>query len=203
MKGLKWKLLMKTLSLVLTGVLTNTDIHSNEASVQNFVFVKSSLFCVNCASAFWKRAISPKIGCNSQMNFLHAPLLHKKNCPDWTQLNDPIHIPDIVFHFLERRSPKFPCSQVQQVLLIGPFLFFLFFFFSFSCHDLLLGYQLEQNDTGKGSFEDNRDPTKVTLLYISTFTTWQMLLFLFFKFLIKKRENYFNLNKEEKWSTLI
>lgn len=39
MKGLKWKLLMKTLSLVLTGVLTNTEIHSNEASVQNFVFV--------------------------------------------------------------------------------------------------------------------------------------------------------------------
>lgn len=128
MKGLKWKLLMKTLSLVLTGVLTNTEIHSNEVSVQNFVFVKSSLFCVNCASAFWKRAISPKIGCNSQMNFLHAPLLHKKNCPDWTQLNDPIHIPDIVFHFLEHRSPKFPCSQVQQVLLIGPFLFFFLLF---------------------------------------------------------------------------
>lgn len=80
---------------------------------------------------------------------------------------------DIVFHFLEQRSPKFPCSQVQQVLLIGPFVFF-------SCHDLLLGYQLEQNDTGKDSFEDNRDPTEGTLLCISTSTTWKTCLFLFF-----------------------
>lgn len=49
----------------------------------------------------------------------------------WTQLNDPIHIPDFFtrlrFPFCQtRNSYKFPCSQVQQVSLIGP----LFLFFS-------------------------------------------------------------------------
>ena len=68
--------------------------------------------CVNFASGpeFEKGAISPKIGCNLQMNFLHAWLLHKRICPDsdWTQLNDPIHIPD----FFTRQC--FPFSQTQK-----------------------------------------------------------------------------------------
>lgn len=70
------------------------------------------LFCVNSASGleFEKGAISPKIGCNLQMNFLHARLLHKRICPDsdWTQLNDPIHIPD----FFTRQC--FPFSRTQK-----------------------------------------------------------------------------------------
>lgn len=35
----------------------------------------------------------------------------------------PTSLQDNVFHFLKQRSLKFPCSQVQQVLLIGPFFF--------------------------------------------------------------------------------
>lgn len=69
---------------------------------------------------------------------------------------------DSVFHFHTYRNLKFPCSQVQQVLLIGPF---------FGATRLLLAYWLEQNDTGESlcSFKDKGDPAEVTKLYTATF----------------------------------
>ena len=74
----------------------------------------------------------------------------------------PTSLQDNVFHFLKHRSLKFPCSQVQQVLLIGPF---------FPATNLLLGYRLEPNDTGRNScsFKDKGDPIEVTELYTVTF----------------------------------
>lgn len=78
----------------------------------------------------------------------------------------PTSLPDNVFHFQRERSRKFPCSQVQQVLLIGAF---------FSATNLLLGYQLEQSDTGKSlcSFKDKGDPTEVTKLWTTIFSALQ------------------------------
>lgn len=54
--------------------------------------------------------ISQTMGCNLQMNFLHARLLHKRICTDsdWTQLNDPIHIPK----FFTRQG--FPFSPTRK-----------------------------------------------------------------------------------------
>lgn len=73
--------------------------------------------------------------------------LRKRICPDLAQSNDSVHFPD--HHFLQHRRLKSPSSQEQQVSLIGPF-------FPLCCVDLLLGFQLEQNDTAKSVFERNR-----------------------------------------------
>lgn len=75
--------------------------------------VKLTLFCVPSAFRldFGKKgAMSLKIGCNLQMNFLHARLLHKSICPDSdsAHLSDPIHIPD----FFTRQC--FPFSQREK-----------------------------------------------------------------------------------------
>lgn len=134
--------------------------------------IKYTLFCVNFASGleFEKGAISPKIECNLQMNFLHARLLHKRICPDsdWTQLNDPIHIPD----FFKRQCFPFSQTQKSKISMFSGATSVTDWAFCFlPATSLLLGHRLEQNDTGKSlcSFKDKGDPIEVTELYTATF----------------------------------
>lgn len=121
------------------------------------------MFCVNSASwlGFEKGAIFPTMGCNLQMNFLHAQLLHKRICPDsdWTQLNDLIHIPD----FFTRQCFSFSQTQKSKISMFSGATSVTDWAFSFSATNLLLGYRLEQNDTGKNScsFTDKGDMTKL------------------------------------------
>lgn len=98
-----------------------------------------------------KDAIPPKIGRNLQMSFLHARLPHEKD-PLQTQHSPTIlsiFPPSCDSHLLQHRRLKSPFSRVQQVSLIGPF------FPPLHCNDLLLAFQLEQNDTARSVLERN------------------------------------------------
>lgn len=110
-KEINDKPLMKALSFVLTGRLANTDIYSNEASVQNFVYVWNGLYSVSIVHLdlnLKKEQFLQRLGAIYKWISFTRDCFIKRICPDWTQLNDPIHIPD----FFTRQC--FPFSQTQK-----------------------------------------------------------------------------------------
>lgn len=166
----QWKVIVKTVALLMAvywQILKYTLLPG-----QLYMYMKLTLLCVNSRSGLeFEKAISPKIGCNLQMNFLHARLLHKSICPDfdWTQLNDPIHIPD----FFTRQCFPFSHIQKSKISMFSGATSVTDWAF-FCATNLLLGYHLEQNDTGKSlcSFKDKGDSIEVAKLHTATFHQW-------------------------------
>lgn len=125
-----------------------------------------TLFCVDPASGpeLEKEGIFPKIGCNLQMNFLHARLLHKSICPDsdWTQLNDSIHIPD----FFTRRCFSFCQTEKSKISMFSGATSVTDWPFFFSCHQPLVSLATGTKWHWKSlcSLEDKGGPSEVTKL---------------------------------------
>lgn len=117
-----------------------------------------------------KKEFFPKIGCNLQMNFLHARLLHKSICPDsdWTQLNDSIHIPD----FFTRQCFSFSQTEKSKISMFSGATSVTDWPFFFSCHQPLVRLATGTKWHWKSlcSFEDKGGPIEVTKLCYTKYT---------------------------------
>lgn len=141
---------MRALSSVLTGLFANTEIYSNKAVV--YVWKRPCFVSILHLDLNLKQEqFLQRLGAIYKWISLTLNCFIKRFWLDRTQLNDPIHIPA----FFTRRC--FPFSQKQKSkisMFSGATRVTDWVFFS----PLLLGYQLEQNDTGKSFFKEKRDP---------------------------------------------
>lgn len=91
-----------------------------------------------------------------QLNFLHAWLFLKSICPDsdGAHLNDPIHIPD----FVTRQRLSFPQMEEPHISMFPAATNVSDWPFYLCATNFLLGYKLEQSDTGRSlcSVKDKR-----------------------------------------------
>lgn len=94
-----------------------------------------------------KKRHNLEIGHNLQMNFLHARLPHKENLS---------RLSTAEWSYPYSRFP-FPPTQTAEISIFPSATRLSdWTFFPLCCIDLLLGFQLKQNDTAKSVFERNR-----------------------------------------------